>query len=149
MKPPPWNFEVVTSAPDSDVLAFIIGKGSGPEGIHFITEDSFAHQLALLSWPRGHKIDAHVHNPVERVVDSTQEVLFIRSGRVRMDLYRTDMTFQCSRELTSGDVVFLVSGGHGFEILEEADIVEVKQGPYLGEGEKTRFRPTDNPYWSS
>jgi mannose-6-phosphate isomerase-like protein (cupin superfamily) len=86
---------------------------------------------------------------MSRTIDSTQEVLFIRSGRVRVDLYGEDRGYRSSLELGAGDVIFLASGGHGFEILDDADIVEVKQGPYKGEGEKTRFRPTDNPHWSA
>jgi mannose-6-phosphate isomerase-like protein (cupin superfamily) len=139
--------ETVTSSIDSEVLAVILAKGRGEDGIHFVTEHSTPQQLALLRWPRGHKILAHVHNPLSRTINSTQEVLFIRSGRVRVDLYRSDLTYECSRELQEGDVMLLVSGGHGFEILEDADIVEVKQGPYLGEKEKTRFAPRDNPHW--
>jgi mannose-6-phosphate isomerase-like protein (cupin superfamily) len=83
---------------------------------------------------------------MNRTIDSTQEVLFVRSGRVRVDLYDDAQSYQSSRVLTAGDVIFLASGGHGFEILEDADIVEVKQGPYRGEGEKTRFIPSNNPH---
>jgi mannose-6-phosphate isomerase-like protein (cupin superfamily) len=131
------------------LLAIVISVRPRPHGISFVTEDDSVHQVGVLNWPEGHIIDAHIHNPLTRTIDSTQEVLFIRSGRVRMDLYDMNQSYQCSRELVSGDTVFLVSGGHGFEILEEADIVEVKQGPYLGEGEKTRFAPADNPHWRS
>jgi len=131
------------------VLAIVIPRDFKSSGISFVTNDDSVHQVGVLNWPEGHIIDAHIHNPLTRTIDSTQEVLFIRSGRVRMDLYDMNQSYQCSRELVSGDTVFLVSGGHGFEILEEADIVEVKQGPYLGEGEKTRFAPADNPHWRS
>lgn len=130
-------------------LALVIRAGFGQEGISFVTDDESVHQLGVLRWPQGHVIEAHVHNPMTRTIDSTQEVLFIRSGRVRVDLYGDDRHYQSSLELGSGDVIFLESGGHGFEILEDADIVEVKQGPYKGEGEKTRFQPTDNPHWSA
>ena len=33
----------------------------------------------------------------------------------------------------------LVSGGHGFKVLEEVEMIEVKQGPYYGEQDKVRF----------
>ena len=138
--------ESVMSA-EGDLLAIILSKGVSSPGIQFVTEDDSTHQIGVLNWPQGHRISAHVHNPMSRTIDSTQEVLFVRSGRLRVDLYDSDKSYQCSRVLESGDVVFLVTGGHGFEILEDADIVEVKQGPYLGEGEKTRFIPSDNPYW--
>ena len=130
-------------------LALVIRAGFGQPGINFVTDDESVHQLGVMKWPQGHLIDAHVHNPMARTIDSTQEVLFIRSGRVRVDLYGDDRGYRSSLELGPGDVIFLASGGHGFEILEDADIVEVKQGPYRGEAEKTRFRPTDNPHWSS
>lgn len=130
------------------LLAIIIRVAAQPTGIQFVTDDESTHQLGILRWPQGHTIDAHVHNPLSRTIDSTQEILFVRSGRVRMDLYDSGRVYQCSSELGTGDVVFLVAGGHGFEILEDADIIEVKQGPYLGEGEKTRFVPLDNPYRS-
>ena len=140
------RIEKICDLRTGDELAIVIGTESRPPGISFVTDDDSVHQLGLLSWPKGHVIDAHVHNPLERSIDSTQEVLFVRSGAVRVDLYGHDQVYQTSRVLTAGDVIFLASGGHGFEILEDADIVEVKQGPYLGEGEKTRFLPRDNPY---
>lgn len=128
-------------------LALILRAGQSSPGISFVTPAESVHQLGLLCWPKGHVIDAHIHNPIQRSINSTQEVLFIRSGRVRLDLYRNDTTYLSSTELLQGDVVFLASGGHGFEILEDSDIVEVKQGPYAGEGEKTRFSPANNPFW--
>lgn len=129
-----------------ELLATIIPRDFRVPGISFVTEDDSVHQLGVLNWPRGHQIGAHVHNTMSRHIDSTQEVLFIRSGRVRVDLYGNDRAYQCSRFLGSGDVIFLSSGGHGFEIIEDSDMVEIKQGPYLGDGEKTRFSPDDNPY---
>ena len=145
----PEPLERVTDDASGAELALLIRAGFGQPGINFVTDDESVHQLVVLMWPQGHLIDAHVHNPMSRTIDSTQEVLFIRSGRVRVDLYGDDQMYRSSLELGAGDVIFLASGGHGFEILEDADIVEVKQGPYRGEGEKTRFRPTDNPHWSS
>lgn len=143
----PGGVEHIWTRDGEELLAIVVSVHDSPHGINFVTEDDSVHQVGILSWPSGHIIDAHVHNPLTRTIDSTQEVLFIRSGRVRMDLYDRGQAYQCSRELVAGDTVFLVSGGHGFEILEDANIVEVKQGPYLGEGEKTRFIPTDNPEW--
>ncbi|MDA8777481.1 hypothetical protein N9M74_02455 [Pontimonas sp.] len=133
--------ETVFSEQSRMALAIIIRSAKREFGIQFVTPDESVHQIGILRWPSGHVIDAHIHNPMERTIHSTQEVLFIKSGRVRVDLYLDDQTYQCSRILESGDVIFLASGGHGFEILDEAEIVEVKQGPYKGEGEKSRFTP--------
>jgi hypothetical protein len=128
------------------LLALIVRSGASENGAHFVTGDDSVHQLGILQWPRGHIIDAHVHNALTRTIESTQEVLFIRTGKVRVDLYTELREYKCSLTLLAGDVIFLASGGHGFEILEDANIVEVKQGPYEGEHEKTRFSPLGNPY---
>ncbi|WP_223115319.1 cupin domain-containing protein [Hanstruepera ponticola] len=86
-------------------------------------------------------IEPHVHNPVERQVVWTQEVLFIKSGRVRVDFYNDDKVYLESRIVKKGDVILLASGGHGFCMLETSEIIEVKQGPYSGDKDKTRFTP--------
>ena len=39
-----------------------------------------------------------------------------------------------------GEVILLASGGHGFEFLEETEMVEVKQGLNCGEQDKVRFK---------
>jgi len=82
-----------------------------------------------------------VHNPVERSVHYTKEVLFIRSGRVRVDFYDDNQGYLESRILEGGDVILLAFGGHGFEMLEPTEMIEVKQGPYAGDADKTRFDP--------
>jgi len=58
---------------------------------------------------------------------------------VRVDFYDDEQNYLESHLLEAGDVILLAGGGHGFEILEEAEMIEVKQGPYMGEGEKIRF----------
>jgi hypothetical protein len=74
-----------------------------------------------------------------RAVRYTQEALFLRRGRLRIDFYDKDRTYVESRVIGPGDVILLISGGHGFEVLEEIEMVEVKQGPYAGEMDKTTF----------
>ena len=92
--------------------------------------------------PQGYVIQPHVHNSVPRQVQFTKEVLFIKSGRVRVDFYDDEKSYLESRILNTGDVILLAFGGHGFEMLEASEIIEVKQGPYAGEADKTRFAPT-------
>jgi mannose-6-phosphate isomerase-like protein (cupin superfamily) len=86
-------------------------------------------------------IPPHVHNPVPREVQFTKEVLFIKSGKVRVDFYDDEQNYLESRILSAGDVILLAYGGHGFEMLEQTEMIEVKQGPYAGEADKTRFEP--------
>jgi mannose-6-phosphate isomerase-like protein (cupin superfamily) len=90
--------------------------------------------------PAGKVIEPHVHNPVPREVQYTQEVLFIKKGILRVDFYDEEQKYLESRTLSRGDVILLATGGHGFEVLEEIEMIEVKQGPYAGDEDKTRFK---------
>lgn len=122
-----------------EIIAIIVsGKFSEP-GIHFLTPDSFSQQLAYMRHPAGKVIEPHVHNPVNREVQYTLEVLWLKKGRLRVDFFDSDQNYFESRILEAGDTILLATGGHGFEVLEEIEMVEVKQGPYAGEGDKTRF----------
>ena len=121
------------------VLALILRREFRADGIHFFTPNDFSQQLGYMNRPRGYVIPPHVHNPVERSVQYTKEVLFIRSGKVRVDFYDDDKNYLESRILTAGDVILLAFGGHGFEMLEASEMIEVKQGPYAGDADKTRF----------
>jgi mannose-6-phosphate isomerase-like protein (cupin superfamily) len=92
-----------------------------------------------MSHKKGKIIEPHVHNPVPRNVTYTQEVLFIRAGKLRVDFYDNSKCYMESRYLMKGDTILLTSGGHGFEVIEDIEMLEVKQGPYAGEEDKTRF----------
>lgn len=120
-------------------FAIILRSGFREPGIHFFTPGDFSQQLGYMRHPAGHVIEPHVHNPVPRSVHFTHEVLFLRRGRLRVDFYTDERAYIESRELGAGDVILLAAGGHGFEVLEEVEMVEVKQGPYVGDADKTRF----------
>lgn len=128
---------------NNQLLAIIISNKYSEPGIHFFTPDEFSQQLAFMKHPAGKVIQPHVHNPVQREVHYTKETLFIRKGKVRVDFYTEQQTYIESYILETGDVILLSEGGHGFEILEETEMIEVKQGPYAGEKDKTRFAPTE------
>jgi len=130
-------------------LAMLLRSTYQAEGIQFFTHNDFSQQLAYMNRPDGYVIAPHVHNAVPREVQFTvprevqftKEVLFIKSGKVRLDFYDDDQNYLESRILHRGDVILLAFGGHGFEMLETSEIIEVKQGPYAGEADKTRFTP--------
>jgi mannose-6-phosphate isomerase-like protein (cupin superfamily) len=120
-------------------LAIIVYDNFAQSGIHFFTSNELSQQLAFMNHPKGKQIDPHVHNPIKREVLYTQEVLFIKSGKLRVDFYSDTQVFLESRVLSRGDVILLMTGGHGFEVLEDLQMFEVKQGPYAGDEDKTRF----------
>jgi mannose-6-phosphate isomerase-like protein (cupin superfamily) len=120
-------------------IALIIRASFDEPGIHFFTPSNFSQQVAVMRHPQGKKLDPHVHNLVSRQVLYTQEVLLIRKGRLKVTLFSSQRKRLCAVELTGGDLILLCGGGHSFEMLEETSMVEVKQGPYAGENDKTRF----------
>ncbi|MBY5336061.1 hypothetical protein [Rhizobium leguminosarum] len=125
-----------------ELQAMILRANYTFDGIQFFTPDEFSQQLAYMKRPTGYVIQPHVHNAVAREVLYTKEVLLIKSGVVRVDFYSDSQEYYESAILRAGDVILLAFGGHGFEIIEEAEIIEVKQGPYAGESDKTRFVPS-------
>src|SRR3954470_15069580 len=124
---------------DGQMLAMIVRHHFRQPGITFFTEDELSQQMGFMRHPVGKVIEPHVHNHISRSVNYTQEALFIRSGKIRVDFYSDAQKYLFSYVLESGDVILLVSGGHGFEILEEVEMIEIKQGPYAGDRDKTRF----------
>jgi hypothetical protein len=121
------------------LLALILRTEYESEGIQFFTPNHFSQQLGYMNRPKDFTITPHLHNVLNRDVEQTQEVLFIKSGTVKMDIFDLDKNFINSYVLNKGDVVLLASGGHGFTMLEKSEIIEVKTGPHLGEKDKTRF----------
>jgi hypothetical protein len=123
------------------LLSIIIRKDFEKDGIEFFTPDTFSQQVGYMKRPVNYVIPPHTHNAVQRDVHFTQEVLLVKSGKIRADFYDDDQNYLESRVLLPGDVILLAFGGHGFEMLEESEIIEVKQKPYAGEHDKIRFAP--------
>lgn len=125
-------------------LGIIIRRSYSTEGIDFFTQDEDPLQLGYMKREKDYSIEPHVHNPVERLISFTHEVLYIKSGKVRVDFYTNEKKYLRSILAESGDVLLLMDGGHGFKMLEESEIIEVKQGPYVGNRDKTRFTSVED-----
>ena len=126
------------------LLAIIVSSQFNKQGIEFFTPDDFSQQLAYMHRPKNYSIMPHSHNKLNRNVSLTNEVLFVKSGKIRVDFYDDDRNYLESRIIEKGDVILLCHGGHGFEMLEDSEIIEVKQGPYAGDQDKTRFEGISN-----
>ena len=123
------------------LYAIIIRAEFQKRGLEFFTPSEFSQQLAYMQHPKGHTIVPHIHKMVPRTVQYTQEVLLVKRGKTRVDFYADDHQYAVSTVIGTGDVMLLCSGGHGFEMLEETEMIEVKQGPYSAEDDKVRFEP--------
>ena len=120
-------------------LAYIIRAELMPEQTTFLTETSFKQQVGFVVYPRGGQVARHVHRPLERHLVGTSEVLVVRKGRCEIDIYSEQRELVATRELREGDLMIMIAGGHGFRMLEDTVLLEVKQGPYTGLDEKERF----------
>ena len=137
MKPHNSQIEVISN--NNEIYAIIIRSNFHQEGIKFFTPDDFSQQLGYMSHKAGHKIPPHIHNFLPREVKYTQEVLLIKYGKVRVEFYTNEKTYFKSSLLLKGDVILLANAGHGFYMEEDTAMIEIKQGPYLGEKYKKRF----------
>ena len=125
-------------------LGLIIRADYPIKGVDFLTPETFGQQVALMKRPKGELIQPHVHLPVNRDLVGTQEVIIMKSGRLRVDFYQADQTYVSSTILHAGDIALMNIGGHGFELLEDSIFIEVKQGPFVEGKDKFRFEATHN-----
>lgn len=134
-----------TVSHNGKVIAHIYSRSLKANGVNFLTPDNYSLQLGLIEHPAGKIVRDHIHRQdIHYEVDTTQEFLYIETGRVKIKLFSEDWDRLAEFELTSGDFILFVSGGHGLEILETCRIIEIKQGPYPGDAKAKLFRLEDD-----
>jgi hypothetical protein len=134
------GIEVIFDKDNTVPLCHIIRAAYKPSHTEFFTPGDYSQQLGIIKYSKGGSIKPHFHNKVTREVHFTQEVLVIRCGSVKVNLFDHELKYTCSVTLFKGDVILLASGGHGFEMLEDCEMLEIKQGPYNGvAADKTHF----------
>lgn len=122
------------------LFALILRANYESEGVNFITSEDNPLQLGILIHKQGSIIKPHTHRNLPKTITTVQEVLHIQSGKIEAEFYESKGKKIASTVLDSGDTILLLSGGHGFNILEDSKIIEVKQGPYGGvEADKERL----------
>jgi hypothetical protein len=121
------------------VLGYIIRGTVMPDKTVFPAPAELELQVGFVVYPAGGEVAPHRHLPVIRNITRTCEVVLVKQGRCALDFYNDASQVVATRELCTDDVVILVSGGHGFRMLEDTILLEVKQGPYFGADEKERL----------
>jgi hypothetical protein len=121
------------------LIAIIIRKNFKSDGIKFFTKGDNPLQLGYMNRKKDYEIEPHIHLEEKREISLTQEVLFIKSGEVSVKLYSKKMVLLERVTLFEGDFILLASGGHGFTMKKDTEILEIKQGPYLKDLDKKRF----------
>ena len=125
-------------------LSMIIRNSYSKDGIEFFSPKDYPQQVGYMKRPKGYVIKPHIHYQIPRTISTLQEVLFIKKGKVRVDFYDDNKKYLVSKILSKGDINLLIECGHGFFMMEESEIIEVKQGPYLEEKDKEKFDPIND-----
>jgi len=112
------------------LFAIIIRADYKNDGIEFFTPDDFSQQLGYMTRRKGYIIKPHLLQHQERKVSCSQKILVLKSGKVRIDIYDREKNYLKSTVISGGDIILLAEGIHGFEMIEDAEIIEIKQGPY-------------------
>ena len=120
-------------------IAIIIKKGHKPNNLEFLTPDNYNQQLGIMNHSKGKVIQPHIHKQIKREIIGTSETVFVCSGKVEVNLYNRKREKIATRVLREGDIICFISGGHGFVMLEDTILFEVKQGPYLDKDDKVKF----------
>ena len=123
------------------MYALVVRHTERVDGVDFVTEPEHSQQVAYMKHKKGKRIEPHYHQPVKRVIYNTQEVLMVTRGSLRCDLYDKKQRYLQSSIIEEGDLLVLLEGGHGFSALSDIEMVEIKQGPYVGDKDKIRFAP--------
>lgn len=121
------------------ILSLIIRANFSPEKTSFVTPENFIQQAGFVVYPREGVIANHIHKPLHREIIGTPETLLIRKGKVKVHFFNNARELKGEAIIEAGDILMLVSGGHGFTMLEDSILFEIKQGPYTGLDEKERF----------
>ncbi len=132
------NSVEIVAGPDGPLAYFVDGAWL-PDKTKFLTPDTFGQQMGMIVYGKGEAITPHVHLPVTRTVEGTTECIIVRSGCCEIDIYDCARNHIATRQLNAGDIVLLLGGGHGFRMLADTVLFEVKQGPYVGNADKERF----------
>jgi len=112
---------------------YIPAQAAWKHGLSFFSKDEEFIQVGVWGYDAGKELKAHIHNEVNREVLWTQEVLFIRTGKLRANIFDTNETKVAELEVNAGDVIILLRGGHGYDIIEDGtQVLEIKNGPYVG-----------------
>ena len=114
------------------ILAIICRDGDWKPGLDFVTPDALYIQAGCWQYAAGTVLAAHRHKRHQRVTERTQEVTYVKRGRVKVSIYDKAGALVRAVVLTTGDFAVLAEGGHGYEILEDdTQVLEVKNGPFV------------------
>jgi len=108
-------------------------------GVNFFSSNDLPQQFGYIFQKKNHIIQPHTHQKRSTKVFITSEVLIILKGILRIDFYDLKQKYLFSKIIKRGQIIFLLHGSHGFKVIKELQMIEVKQGPYKKNMDKIRF----------
>ena len=122
------------------LLALIVReKYRNRKGVTFFTPNESTQQFGYMKHKKRHIIKPHLHKKRVTKISYTTEVILIFKGRLRVDFYNNYKKYLFSKILKEKDIIMLVHGGHGFKVLKNIEMLEIKQGPYSLTKDKIKF----------
>lgn len=122
------------------LFALIIDKNFRKlSGINFLTNPKDTQQIGYMKHKKNHIIQPHLHKKRLTKILFTTEVIIILKGILRVDFYDNKKKYLLSKKVSKGEIIMLISGGHGFKVIKDVEMIEVKQGPYQISKDKKKF----------
>jgi len=126
------------------LLALIVrGTYRKKRGITFFTPNESTQQFGYMKHKKKHIIKPHLHKKRITKISYTTEVILLLKGILRVDFYNYKKNYLFSKILKKNNIIMLVHGGHGFKVLKEVEMLEIKQGPYSRIKDKIKFENID------
>ena len=126
------------------LLALIVrGKYRSKKGITFFTPKESTQQFGYMKHKKKYIIKPHLHKKRVTKILYTTEVILLLKGMLRVDFYNLRQKYLFSKIIKEKDIIMLVHGGHGFKVLKDVEMIEIKQGPYILSKDKIKFEEID------
>jgi len=132
--------DVVTVAKDGQTYALFFRRGMEVDGARFLTPDEATLQVGYFNRSAGYEVKPHCHTESDVHIRTYAEFLYIESGKAQVTIYDDEWNVLAEQVVEGGDFLLFLRGGHGVEVLEPTRFIEVKQGPYPGDGDAKIFR---------
>ena len=113
------------------------------KGVNFFTSKEATQQFGFMKHKKNHIIKPHKHNKRLTRILRTTEVILLLKGTLRVDFYDDKYKYLFSKKINERDIIMLIHGGHGFKVLKNVEMIEVKQGPYSLASDKIKFKTVD------
>tara|TARA_Y100000310_G_C20213598_1_gene592490 strand:- start:58 stop:471 length:414 start_codon:yes stop_codon:yes gene_type:complete len=125
--------DVTNVTHNGQTYALFFSKNMTTDSIQFLTEDEDAFQVGLMEREEGYTVEPHQHTERPIELSTVSEFIYVEKGKVKVTVFDEEWNELDQHELSGGDSLLFLRGGHSLEVLEAARMIEVKQGPYPGE----------------